>query len=105
MPRKIIRRGLARTDIGQAAACHLEAAGFAVAERFVAAVQAAMEHSALYPEAGSARSAMSLHRPGLRSWPVKAFPYLVFYRDAGECLDVWRVLHAERDMPTWLRED
>ena len=105
MPRTIIRRQLARTDIEQAAAYYLDTAGLAVAERFVAAVESAVAHAATHPEAGSARYAQGLDRPGLRFWLVRGFPYLVFYRDAGDYLDVWRVLHAERDIPAWLREE
>ena len=105
MPRPVIRRALARTDIEQAAAQYFDTAGLAVAERFVAALETATEHAATHLEAGSVRYAQVLDRPGLRFWPVKGFPYLVFYRDAGEYLDVWRVLHAERDIPAWLREE
>ncbi len=105
MQRAITRRKLARIDIEQAAVYYLENAGLPVAERFVAAVEAAAAHVATRPEAGSARYAQALDRPGLRFWPIKGFPYLVFYRDAGDHLDVWRVLHAERDIPVWLREE
>ena len=90
MQRAIVRRKLARTDIEQAALHYLETAA---------------AHAATHPEAGSARYAQVLDRPGLRFWSVRGFPYLVFYRDAGDHLDVWRVLHAERDIPAWLREE
>lgn len=105
MPRTIIRRQLARVDIEQAAAYCFDTAGLGVAEHFVAAVEAAAAHAATHPEAGSARYAQALDRPGLRFWVVKGFPYLVFYRDAGDHLDVWRVLHAEHDIPASLREE
>lgn len=105
MPRPIIRRQLARTDIEQAAAYYFDTAGLAVAERFVAAVETAAAHAATHPEAGSVRYAQALDRPGLRFRTVKGFPHLVFYRDGGDYLDVWRVLHAERDIPAWLREE
>lgn len=105
MPRTVVRRKLARTDIEQAATYYFDTAGLAVAERFIAAVEAAVVHAATHPEAGSARYAQALDRPGLRFWLVRGFPYLVFYRDAGDYLDVWRVLQGERDMPAWLREE
>ena len=41
--------------------------------------------------------------PGLRSWPVKPYPYLVFYMMARRQVDVWRVLHLRRDIPAWMR--
>jgi plasmid stabilization system protein ParE len=29
---------------------------------------------------------------------VSGFPYLVFYSEGSDEIDVWRVLHAERDL-------
>ncbi len=40
--------------------------------------------------------------PGLRCWRLETVPYLVFYLDSGETVDVWRVLHAHRDIPASL---
>lgn len=105
MPRKVIRRRIARVDIEEAATYYLDTAGWAVAEQFVAGVETALSRAAAHPAAGSPRYAGPLNRPGLRFWPIKGYPYLVFYLDRGEWLDVWRVLHAERDIPAWLREE
>lgn len=102
MRQAAVRCQLAQADIELAARCYLDAARLPVAERFVAAVEAAVAHAVAHPDAGSARYARILGRPGLRFWPVKGFPYLVFHRAAGDRLDVWRVLHAVRDMPAWL---
>lgn len=105
MPRRVIRRGIARADIEEAAAYYLDAAGLAVAERFICGVEAALSRASTHPAAGPARYAGPLNRPGLRFWPIKGYPYLLFYLDRGEWLDVWRVLHAERDIPAWLGEE
>jgi toxin ParE1/3/4 len=35
---------------------------------------------------------------------LKRYPYLVFYVVQDDHIDVWRVLHAHRDIPAWLRE-
>jgi toxin ParE1/3/4 len=40
----------------------------------------------------------------LRSWPLTRFPYLVFYFERDDCVDVWRVLQAQRDIPAWINE-
>jgi proteasome lid subunit RPN8/RPN11 len=45
-----------------------------------------------------------LDLPDLRSWKLWRFPYLIFYVARGEYIDVWCVLHAERDIPAWMRE-
>jgi toxin ParE1/3/4 len=34
---------------------------------------------------------------------LKAYPYLVFYVESDDHIDVWRVLHASRDIPTWMQ--
>ena len=42
--------------------------------------------------------------PGLRSWPLAWYPQLVFYIERLEHIDVWRVLHGQRDIPGWMHE-
>ena len=37
-------------------------------------------------------------------WPLNRYPYLVFYAEQGQQVDVWRVLHAQRHIPAWLQE-
>jgi toxin ParE1/3/4 len=41
--------------------------------------------------------------PGLRSRRLIGFPYLAFYVERDDCIEVWRVLHAQRDIPAWLQ--
>jgi len=43
-----------------------------------------------------------LNVTGLRHSRLKRFPYLVFYFDGEEHVDVWRVLHEKRAIATWL---
>ena len=40
----------------------------------------------------------------MRSWVVRGSPYLVSYVEREADIDVWRVLHAARDIPAWLQE-
>jgi toxin ParE1/3/4 len=42
--------------------------------------------------------------PGLRAWRLSRYPYLVLYVEREEDIEVWRVLHGEREIPAWLRE-
>ncbi len=37
-------------------------------------------------------------RPGLRSWPVGN--YLIFYKSTDEGIEIIRILHGARDLPT-----
>jgi toxin ParE1/3/4 len=50
------------------------------------------------------RYAHELDLPGLLCWPLKRYPYLVFYVERDDHIDVWRVLHGMRDFPEWLAE-
>ena len=53
---------------------------------------------------GSNRYAHTLNLPGLKSWSLSRYPYLVFYVERSGYVDVWRVLHGQRDIPAWMRE-
>lgn len=102
--KKVIPRGIAWRDI-EAASDHYEiTAGVETAHAFLVAVTAAFDHVARHPASGSPRYAHDLNLSDLRSWPLKRFPYLVFYLDRDDHIDVWRVLHQERDIPVWMGE-
>ncbi len=45
-----------------------------------------------------------LDLPGLRAWSLTRYPYLVFYVERPAHIDVWRVLHGQRDIPAWMQE-
>ena len=62
----------------------------------------AINHLRHYPNSGSLRFAFELEIPGLRSWSLQGFPYLIFYVPQDDRIDIWRVLHARRDIPTHL---
>lgn len=68
-----------------------------------------LEQTYLYiqrrPGAGSPRYAHELNLPGLRFWRCKRFPYLVFYVESADQINVWRVLHGKRDIPAWLLDN
>ncbi len=62
-------------------------------------------HIARHPGTGSLRYAHELDLAGLRFWPLRRYPYLVFYFPQPDHIDVWRVLHGARDLPAWLAGD
>jgi toxin ParE1/3/4 len=101
--RRIVRRALADQDVRDAIAWYVREGGAALGERFIVALERAAAHLARSPSAGSPRYAHELGIEGLRVWPLRGFPYRIVYRDTGALLDVWRVLHAQRDIPAWLR--
>ena len=73
-----------------------------IAVDFISELEAAISHLTRYPFSGSLRFGYELDIPDLRSWSLKEFPYLIFYLPDEDHLDIWRVLHAKRDVPTHL---
>ena len=104
-PKSVVLRASARRDVDEAVARYLEEAGGEVALGFIDALEGAFRQIADHPDSGSPRYGHELNLPGLRSWPVKAHPHVVFYMTGGKLVDVWRVLHGRRDIPAGLRED
>ncbi len=101
--RPVIPRAQANRDIEEAVGHYLDAAGEETALGFIDALERAFKHIASHPATGSPRHAHELGLPGLRHWHLKRFPYLVFYVERSDHIDVWRVLHGGRDIPAWLR--
>ena len=105
-PRRLLplaRRALADRDVDHALDCYLAESARA-AEGFVKALERAYNHIRRAPHSGSPRWAHALDLPGLRAWPLKRYPYLVFYTVLPTRIEVWRVLHSRRDIPAWLAE-
>ena len=100
----VVLRGRARHDIDQAIDHYSTVATSALALDFIDALEAAFRQVAEHPASGSPRYSDELDLPGLRSCVVKGFPYLVFFVEREANIDVWRVLHAARDVPAWLRD-
>ena len=84
---------------------YLKEAGDQVALGFVDALEKAYAHLGRHAPTGSPRYAHELNLPGLRMWPLVRYPYLVFYVEHNDCIDVWRVLNSQRDIPGWLRDE
>lgn len=99
----VVPRDQARRDIDEAIDYYLLQAGDRVALRFIDATESAFRAIAQYPAAGSPRYAYELELPGLRCRPLQRFPYLVFYLEREDHIDVWRLLHATTDIPAWLQ--
>jgi len=97
-------RELALQDVDKALAYYMGEHAQAAALGFVDALQKAFAHIGRHPATGSPRYAHELNVPGLRSWPLSKYPYLVFYVERPDHIDVWRVLHSHRDIPAWMQE-
>jgi len=100
----VILRALALQDVEEAIDSYLGEKAAKAALTFVDALEAALRHIGAHPATGSPRYAHELGLPGLRCWPLKRHPLLVYYVEQPDHIDVWRVLHGMRDLPAWLSE-
>ncbi|TVP80817.1 type II toxin-antitoxin system RelE/ParE family toxin [Thioalkalivibrio sp.] len=100
----VIPREQANRDVHEALADYLGEASEAVALGFIVALEKAYGHIGRHPETGSPRYAHELNLPGLRAWPLTRYPHVVFYVEHPDHIDVWRVLHGQRDIPAWMQE-
>lgn len=94
----------AKRDTNETAHWHASQGGLSLAERFLTQMEATLDHISAHPQTGSTRHGMLLKIDELRFWPVNGFPYSVFYIERPARVDVWRVLHAQRDIPAWAAE-
>ena len=102
--KRLVARKRATRDVQLAIAYYVDEAGSKVAQAFSASVEATFRRISQSPRAGSPRVGHEFNVPGLRAKPVGRFPYLVFYIEHGDQVDIVRVLHAQRNIPDYLRE-
>ena len=100
--RTVVPRERAERDIDDAVDGYFEEGGADLASRFIDDIEAAFRHLAAHANSGSPRYATELDLPGLR-WPLRYFPYLIFFVATDKAVDVWRVLHNRRDIPETLQ--
>lgn len=103
-PKPVVPREQAIRDVEEAIGYYLSETNPRTALGFIDAIEQAYNHIGSDPAAGSPRYAHELGLPDLRSWPLRRFPFQVFYVELPEQIDVWRVLHSQRDIPAWLQE-
>jgi toxin ParE1/3/4 len=96
-------RPLAEADIDSASS-YLWQENPQAAIRFLEELELAFARLAEQPGMGSPRYAHLLIEGNLRMWTLATFPYLVFYLERPDHLDVVRVLHEVRDLPRLLQE-
>jgi len=95
----------AAQDVEGAIDHYLQEAGEAVAAGFVDKLEACLRAIGGQPALGFLRYAHELDLPNVRAFPLQRYPYVVFYVEHDHRIDVWRVLHAQTDIPAWLVRD
>ena len=103
-PKPIDVREVAKADVEAVVDYYAVEAGDGVALRFIDELLSAYALLSTTPGAGSTRLGERLGLGGARSWSLKTFPYAIIYFDRPDQVDVWRVLHAQRDLETVLSE-
>jgi plasmid stabilization system protein ParE len=89
-------RPQAQQELLDAAQWYLADGGPAVAEQFEWATQRALRLLAFMPQLGSPSY------PGVRTWPLKQFPYTLVYRVKGAVISVIAVAHQSREPGYWV---
>jgi toxin ParE1/3/4 len=100
----VVPREQAIRDVDEAIAYYVGEGAAHAALGFIDALERAYSHIGRSPATGSPRYAHELNLPGLRVWPLNRYPHLVFYVERPDHIDVWRVLHGQRDVPAWMSE-
>ena len=100
----VVLREQAQCDIDDVIERYLTEADPAVAFAFIDALEDVHRQIGVQPKSGSLRYALELDIPGPRFRTVGRFSYLIFYIENEAEVDVWRILHGARDMPSRVQE-
>lgn len=99
----VVPRRQAEVDVEQAIDHYLSADAQAAALAFIEDLEAAYRHLGRHPSSGSPRYGHELSLSGIRCWRLKRYPYSIFYVEHSDHVDVWRLLHQERDIPACMQ--
>src|SRR5262249_61331192 len=92
----VVPRDRASRDVDDAITYYLKELAGEAALGLVDALEDAYGLLGRHPAIGSSRYAHQLGIPGLPSWSLARFPYLVFYVAREEHIDVWGGLPCPR---------
>ncbi len=101
--KQVIPREQANRDVDEAVAYYLNQSADQAALGLIDALAQTYTHIGRHPATGSPRYQHELGLPELRTWPLSRYPYLLFYVERQDHIDVWRVLHSQRAIPAWLQ--
>lgn len=104
MTKPVIPRVRAEDDLDSACDHYFMAAGVEVALDFLHDFDRAVDHISRFPETGSPRYGFDPGLSGVRFWPMRKFPFLIFYIETEHQIDVWRVIHGNMDVTAELQD-
>ena len=96
----------ARLDLSLQYSWYIQKAGVDIAERYLAAFRGVLDLLGRQPGLGVQRRFRNPRLKGIRSFqlPASFRVHLIFYREEGERLVVFRVLHGMKDLPRRLTQ-
>jgi toxin ParE1/3/4 len=97
----VIRRELADEDVNDAIA-YYENLSEPATLGFINELERSYKLISAQPGIGSPRYGYELELPGLLFQKLDRYPYIVFYCEQEDHIDIWRVLHERRDIPAHL---
>jgi toxin ParE1/3/4 len=99
---RVIKREAARRDLIAQWVWYAENGGVELADRFLASVETTLELVLLHPEIGVGTAGAKPELAGMRRFPVgDSFDkILLFYLLCEEGIDLVRVIHGSRDLPS-----
>jgi len=104
MSKPVVPRVVAEDDLDRACDHYLATAGIDVVVEFLHDFDRAIAHISQFPETGSPRYGFEPGLAGIRFWPLKKFPFLIFYIETVHQIDVWRVIHSSMDIAAELQD-
>lgn len=104
MSKPVVPRVLAEEDLEIACDHYLRTAGADVVVEFLHEFDSVIAHISRFPGTGSPKYGFDPGVAGIRFWPMKKFPYLIFYVETEHQIDVWRVMHGNMDMTAELHD-
>jgi toxin ParE1/3/4 len=102
--KRVIPRLVAENDLDQAFNYYLENAGAKVAEDFAVDFARTARLISEFPALGSPKHSFDTGLEKIRFWSMKKFPYLIFYSEEENHIDVWRVLHSHMNISEHLSD-
>ena len=103
MSDKLVRtRTTAEAELHAAIGYYLEEGAFDAALGLVDEFEQALGMIGAHPSIGSPRLELELGIPGVRSFALPTYPYVIVYFDTAEFVDSRHVLHSRRDIPSRL---
>lgn len=102
--RPVVPRAQAKRDVDDAVAYYSSEGAEAAAHGLIDALEQAYGQISRHLAIGSPRYAHELDLPGLRVLRLNRYPHLLFYVERSDHIDLWRVLHGQRDIPARMQE-